>query len=156
VTSTGLIAVLVVLAACSLFGLWRQRTDGRVRTTRTTSPKQDDGAAAAKSPEANVATIGPDAIGSALGERATLLQFSSTFCQPCRAAAAVLSRVSETNDGVRHVEVDVADRLDLARHLRVMRTPTTLVLDSQGRELARAGGVPRLQAVTAVLEQIPR
>ena len=77
-----------------------------------------------------------------LGERATLLQFSSAFCAPCRATRRVLGEVAELVPGVTHVEVDAEHHLDVVRSLRVLRTPTTLILDAEGREVSRARGCP--------------
>ncbi len=89
-----------------------------------------------------------------LGERATLLQFSSAFCAPCRATRRVLEDVARIVPGVRHVEVDAEHHLDLVRRLGVLRTPTTLVLDPHGREVSRASGAPSKQAVIASLEPL--
>ena len=74
-----------------------------------------------------------------LGDRATLVQFSSAFCAPCRATRVVLDEVAGMVDGVAHVEVDAEAHLDLVRRLDVRRTPTVLVLDADGRR-ARARG----------------
>jgi thiol-disulfide isomerase/thioredoxin len=86
------------------------------------------------------------------GERATLLQFSSAFCAPCRATRRVLQDVARTVPGVSHVEVDAEEHLDLVRQIGVLRTPTTLVLDAGGRELTRATGAPKPAQVLAALE----
>ena len=95
------------------------------------------------------------AVGGVLGTRATLLQFSSAFCAPCRAARQVLSGVAVTVEGVAHVEVDAEHHLDATRALGVLRTPTTLVLDADGREMARAAGAPtRAQVLAAVAEAV--
>jgi thiol-disulfide isomerase/thioredoxin len=93
------------------------------------------------------------------GERATLLQFSSAFCAPCRSARAVLADVARAVPGVRHAELDVADgerMLDLVRSLDIRRTPTTLVLDADGHEVRRAAGVPRREHVLAALDGAAR
>ena len=89
------------------------------------------------------------------GERATLLQFSSAFCAPCRATRRVLADVAGAATGVTHVEVDAEANLQLVRRLGILRTPTTLVLDPHGRELGRATGTPRREQVRAVLEGGP-
>ena len=88
-----------------------------------------------------------------MGERATLLQFSSAFCAPCRATRRVLTEVAEVVPGVSHIEVDAEQHLELVRTLGVLRTPTTLVLDAAGRESTRASGAPRKEAVLASLER---
>jgi thiol-disulfide isomerase/thioredoxin len=93
-------------------------------------------------------------LGHELGDRATLLQFSSAFCAPCRATRRVLGEIAELVPGVRHVEVDAEQHLELVRRLGVLRTPTTLVLDSRGREVSRAGGAPTRAAVLATLERV--
>ena len=54
----------------------------------------------------------------------------------------------------RHVEVDAEQHLDLVRRVGVLRTPTTLVLDAEGREVSRAAGAPTKQAVIASLGRV--
>nr|WP_246283727.1 thioredoxin family protein [Nocardioides perillae] len=87
------------------------------------------------------------------GERATLLQFSSAFCAPCRATRRVLGDIAEVVPGVTHVEVDAEQQLELVRRLGVLRTPTTVVLDRHGREVTRAAGAPRKEQVLTALAE---
>ncbi|GHA00784.1 thiol reductase thioredoxin [Streptomyces echinoruber] len=91
------------------------------------------------------------ALGAALGERATLVQFSSAFCAPCRATRRVLAEVAGMVPGVAHVEIDAEAHLDLVRRLDVVKTPTVLVLDAGGRVVRRAAGQPRKADVIAAL-----
>jgi len=86
-----------------------------------------------------------------LGRDATFLQLSSGFCAPCRATRRVLERVVATEDGVAHVEVDVAHRADLAERFAVTATPTVVVLDGRGAPVARVAGVPSLAEARAVV-----
>ncbi|GHJ96410.1 hypothetical protein SNE510_59290 [Streptomyces sp. NE5-10] len=96
--------------------------------------------------------IGPERLGGAeLGERATLVQFSTAFCQPCRATRRVLDEVAAMVPGVAHVEIDAEEHLGLVRDLGVTRTPTVLVLDAAGRIVRRAAGQPRRADVIAAL-----
>ncbi|WJV50435.1 thioredoxin family protein [Streptomyces flavofungini] len=97
------------------------------------------------------ARLGAAELGAELGERATLVQFSSAFCQPCRATRRVLADVAAMVPGVAHVEIDAEAELDLVRALGVDRTPTVLVLDADGREVRRAAGQPRKADVIAAL-----
>ncbi|MCX5535457.1 thioredoxin family protein [Streptomyces sp. NBC_00006] len=90
-------------------------------------------------------------LGEELGERATLVQFSSAFCAPCRATRRVLDEVAAMVPGVSHVEIDAEERLDLVRDVGVLKTPTVLVLDARGREVRRAAGQPRKVDVIAAL-----
>ncbi|MCX5039347.1 TlpA family protein disulfide reductase [Streptomyces coelicoflavus] len=91
------------------------------------------------------------ALGAELGARATLVQFSSAFCAPCRATRRVLGEVAGMVPGVAHVEIDAEARLELVRALDVLKTPTVLVLDAGGRVVRRAVGQPRTADVIAAL-----
>ncbi len=99
-----------------------------------------------------VTVLTREQIGRELGDRATLLQFSSAFCAPCRATKVVLADVASKVDGVEHIEIDAESHLDLVREIGILRTPTTLVLDGAGRVTARASGVPRREQVLAALD----
>lgn len=98
--------------------------------------------------------LGRDDLGAALGERATLVQFSSAFCQPCRATRRTLAEVAGMVAGVAHVEIDAERHLALVRELEIVRTPTVLVLDGEGRIVRKAAGQPRKADVIAALGQV--
>lgn len=142
------VVLLVVLAGATAFGLWRRRQDGRIRGVDPNAPAraEDDGRLRLTSEE----------LGGPLGERATLVQFSTAFCQPCRATRRVLDQVASQVPGVTHVEVDAESHLDLVRRLDVRRTPTVFVLDAGGAVVRRAVGAPRPADVVAALgEAVP-
>lgn len=145
--STGTwIAVIAIVVALS-FGLFRLLTDGRFRGTKELHVSHEDHA-----PESHAWDAVTDALGETeLGERATLVQFSSAFCAPCRATRRILGEVAEIVPGVVHVEIDAEHHLDLVRRLDVLRTPTTLVLDGAGNEVARASGAPRKEQVLSAI-----
>jgi thiol-disulfide isomerase/thioredoxin len=90
-------------------------------------------------------------LGSQLGPQATLVQFSTAFCAPCRPTRQILAQVAETADGVHHVEIDAAARMDLVRRLHINSTPTVLVLGPDGAIVRRASGLPRKADVVAAL-----
>ena len=96
-------------------------------------------------------TLTADELGVPLGERATLVEFSSHFCQPCRATRLLLERAVATSDGVQLVDLDVAQHPVLGERFGVTSTPTVLVLDAVGTVRARATGVPSLAQVRAAL-----
>ena len=56
---------------------------------------------------------------------------------------------------MRHVEVDLTQRADLADRFRVTQTPTTLLLDADGTVRARIGGAPAPR-VRVELDDDPR
>ena len=121
-TGVMVLGVVLVLATAVGFG-WRWYS-GRLR----------------ESPEAWLTAAD---LGQPLGPAATLVQFSSALCAPCRATRVLLAEVAGTADGVRHVEIDVDERMDLVRRLGISRTPTVLVLGPQGQVTCRASGLPR-------------
>ncbi|HEU5156877.1 MAG TPA: thioredoxin family protein [Streptosporangiaceae bacterium] len=168
---TGVVIALVVLSAATIVGVVWRRANGVLRP-----PARPDAEAGARVP-ASTATPAPTSVampastlaptsgtdpgeaalalgpefGPKLGERATLVQFSSAFCAPCRATRRILGEVAEMVEGVRFVEIDAEDRLDLVRRLGVLRTPTVLVLDGAGRIVRRGSGLPRKADVIAAL-----
>ncbi|MCX4524519.1 MULTISPECIES: thioredoxin family protein [unclassified Streptomyces] len=95
--------------------------------------------------------LGSADLGAEPGERASLVQFSSAFCQPCRATRRILAEVAGLVDGVAHIEVDAERNLALVRALGIEKTPTVLVLDGDGRIVRRGVGMPRKADVIAAL-----
>ncbi|MGN8246385.1 thioredoxin family protein [Cellulomonas soli] len=120
----------------------------------TMQPGPADDGAPSPSPAAELAAALAE-LAVPLGARATLVQFSSAFCAPCRATRRVLERAVATTDGVRHVELDVADHLALGESLHVEVTPTVLLLDPDGVVVRRAQGVPTLAQVRSALAAVP-
>ncbi len=160
--STGVWVLLVAVVAALSFGLFRALTDGRFRGTHQvhgaeTEPTPEQEQAQEQAQEqvgsAAVSLLAGTRWADELGERATLLQFSSAFCAPCRATRRILHEVASTSPGVVHIEVDAEHHLDVVRRLGILRTPTTLVLSEQGHELTRATGAPTRQQVLAALGQ---
>jgi thiol-disulfide isomerase/thioredoxin len=89
-----------------------------------------------------------------LGEQATLLQFSTELCSRCPGVHRTLSAVADEREGVRHLDVDLTHRPDIARHFRVLQTPTTLILDGDGVIRTRFGGAPGRDVVELELSRI--
>ena len=143
----GLIALVAVLAAASVLGLTLRRRAGRFRAARV--PPLPPAAPDGQAPGGDVLTEAD--LGGPLGRRATLVQFSTAFCAPCRPTRQILTQVAGMVDGVAHVEVDAAARLDLVRRLRISSTPTVLVLGPDGAIAKRAAGLPRKADVIAAL-----
>jgi thiol-disulfide isomerase/thioredoxin len=125
--------ILALVAAATALGfVWRSQ-QGRVRVG-----------------DARIVSID----GVPLGERATLLQFSTEVCAPCRATARVLGDLADRTESVEHVDLDVTHRPELAARYRVLQTPTTLILDGDGAVRARIGGAVRRDLVIAELDRV--
>lgn len=143
---------MAALVLATAFGVWRAARDGRFRGThavRGADPEQEESDVSRP-----VSVLDGADLEHELGERATLLQFSSAFCAPCRVTRRVLAEVAQVVPGVVHIEVDAEHHLDLVRRLGVTRTPTTLILDAHGQETSRASGAPKRDEVMATLAKV--
>src|SRR6478735_9071775 len=94
-----LVGALALVAAATALGVWLRRRDGRVQQTD----------AATRVRPWDVATT------EDFGEEATLLQFSTEFCARCPQTRALLGTVAAERPGVRHVDIDLTHRPDIAR-----------------------------------------
>lgn len=89
-----------------------------------------------------------------LGESATLLQFSTEMCSRCPGVHRTLAEIAQARPGVRHWDVDLTHRPDIARHFNVLQTPTTLVLDRSGAVQTRFGGIPNRHVLELELTRL--
>jgi len=133
---------------------------GRFRAQSSTSELSRTETADSSRPAGARGRVTAAELGAPLGERATLVQFSTEFCAYCGPTRELLAEVAAARDGVAFVEVDAAQRLDLTRRLNVLSTPTVLLLAADGSIAQRASGKPRksdvLAAVGSVLgEDVP-
>lgn len=128
-----ILVVLGLVAFATALGLLWRSQQGRVRRTR-------------------IAVDLPE--GVTLGGRATLLQFSTEVCSPCRATHTVLDSLARETIDVAHVDVDLTHRPDVAAKFNILQTPTTLILDRDGVVRARIGGAARRDTVLAELDRI--
>ncbi len=131
--------IVVLLALASAYGFWDKKRSGKINV------KADDRHSVSESE-----------IGNSLGEHATILQFSSAFCTPCRATRSTLSSVVSHYPKIKHVEVDAESHLELVRRLDIRQTPTTLFLNAEGKEIARAVGAPKRDQVVSALNNLER
>lgn len=129
---------LIVLAIASAYGFWWKRSRGAIRTNKAV-------------PGNSLSTA---VLGEALGSRATMVQFSSAFCTPCKATHALLSQMVMTMEDVKHIHVDAESHLELVRELDIRSTPTTIFLNRDGVEVGRAAGTPKREQVLTALNAI--
>ncbi|MFO7243808.1 MAG: thioredoxin family protein [Actinomycetes bacterium] len=132
-----LIVIGALLVIVALGYWWWSARDGRVK--RVEAP----------------GALTPDVLGAPRGQWATFVQFSTPMCAKCPGTRALLLQVAQEQQHVAHVEIDASERLELARELGIMRTPTVLVLDSDGVVVARMDGAPTLAQVREALAAVP-
>jgi thiol-disulfide isomerase/thioredoxin len=197
--SNQLIWLLALLGLSTLFGLYRKRTDGRIKLSRAIDNKKQaqmqdktpdehqapssgiqpseiptatptptvptQGAPTQGAPTQGVPTRAVSSkglsdnthelkFGQALGAEVTLVQFSSAFCQPCRATRLLLEDVAASTSGVAHIEIDAEAHLDLVREMGVTRTPTTFILNRDGDVVGKSVGLPKRLEVMNVVEAV--
>lgn len=154
-----LLGTLVLAAAV---GLLLKSRDGRIRVpTGAGAPAGAGvrtGALADEAGRSVPARALPAPVAGALdpASAVTLVQISTTFCAPCRHTRAILSALAGKTEGLHHVDLDVTEQPEVAQALSVLRTPTTLALTPDGRELLRVGGVPKgAELLTALEPHLP-
>jgi thiol-disulfide isomerase/thioredoxin len=89
-----------------------------------------------------------------LGEKLTLLQFSSDFCSSCKQTSVLLESIEKAHEGLLHIDLDLAERLDLAKTFNILTTPTTLILNSKGSVVSRIVGAPQLATIESEIERL--
>ena len=132
------IPLAIVLVSATGFGIWYRRTRGEFRKKKTVN-----------GPKLTAAIVGTE-----LGSRATMVQFSSAFCTPCRATKVLLEDMVKTMPDVRYSHIDAESHLELVRKLDIRSTPTTLFLNGAGVEVGRAMGTPKRAQVHAAIAAI--
>lgn len=135
---TGVVVLLIALAVAAALAVAMQWKNGRFAPSAVADDRERLTAAQ---------------IGAPLGERATMVQFSSAFCSPCRATRVLLADIASRVPGVVAVDIDAEEHLQLVRDLEIMRTPTVLILDASGAVTTRASGLPRREQVLAALDR---
>lgn len=130
--SLAALALLVMLAAG--LGLTHRRLANRARR--------------ASQPEVAVVP------STQLGDSATLVLLSTEFCAQCPGVRRMLRSIADERPGVRHVDVDLTTNTELARSLRVLQTPTTLILDASGHLVTRFSGATSRTAIDSALDAI--
>ncbi|CAB4998955.1 unannotated protein [freshwater metagenome] len=128
----------VVLVLASAYGFWWKRTRGAIRSNKAIPGHR----------------LSAAVLGEELGSRATMVQFSSAFCTPCRATHALLSQMVIPMEDVKHIHIDAESHLELVRTLDIRSTPTTLFINKDGIEVGRAAGTPKREQVLAALAAI--
>jgi len=137
------VAVLVgVLALATVLGVVLRARTGRAR------PTSGRPGTAQTHPTAGLAPA--DAFGTA----GTLVQFSTPTCARCPATRRQLDAAADTTPGVTRIEIDLAERPELARRFDVMQTPTVLLLDGDRAVRTRFGGPPRPAELSAALDTV--
>ena len=127
--------LVFVLTSASGIGIYYQRRNGVIKRKKRLR-------------------LSPAELGSDYGDRATIVQFSTTFCSSCRAAKALIKDVVKDQSDIAYLEIDAESNLELVRRVDIKSTPTTLFLDRAGFEIARATGAPKRDQLIKVVASL--
>ena len=127
--------LVLILLISTAIGFWYRSKNGVIRKKRRLH-------------------IGEAEFAGTYGKRITILQFSTTFCSQCRAAKALISDVVKDEKDISYLEIDAESNLALVRKVDVMSTPTTIFLDKDGYEIARATGAPKRDQLQKVIASL--
>ena len=130
------IPILVLLVA-SAFGFWWRQNQGNMKS--------------AKGPHN---FINKNEIGVDLGSRVTIVQFSSAFCSPCKATAAIIKNLVKDMDDVVYVQIQSEQNLPLIEKFDIKSTPTVIFFNGMGMEVGRAMGTPTNDQVLASIASV--
>ena len=118
-------ALVLVITLASLFGLWHKLNQGSIKSAKNHPNFSSD-----------FSKYGQ------LGSSGTLVQFSTQFCSICPASKEVLKQISNQYKNLEFIEIDAEANLELTKKLAILTTPTVLILDERGEEVARFSGKP--------------
>jgi thiol-disulfide isomerase/thioredoxin len=128
---------ILVLLLTSAFGIYWRKNQGKMKQTTQLHN-----------------FVSQDEIGVALGSRVTIMQFSSAFCSPCKATAAIITNLVKDMDDVRFVQIKSEENLKLVEKYDIKSTPTVIFFNGHGMEVGRAMGTPTSQQVLASIAAV--
>jgi thioredoxin 1 len=82
----------------------------------------------------------------------TLLKFEASWCKPCQALAPIVKQLDEEDETLIVTAVDIDDNPQLRADYHIRSVPT-LVLISEGKEIARRTGGGLLSELKAWVDE---
>lgn len=83
-------------------------------------------------------------------DKPVLMDFWASWCGPCQMLSPIVDKISEENEDLKVVKVNVDDQPDLARRFRIMSIPT-LVIMKDCEEINRLMGLVSKQEILQML-----
>ena len=131
---------ILVLALSSAFGFWWRRRQGQFKKAAVVSSTDN--------------FISNSEIGIELGQRVTILQFSSAFCSPCKATAQIITNLVNNMNDVVYTQIKSEENLKLIEKFDIKSTPTVVFFNGYGMEVGRAVGTPTNDQVLAAISAV--
>lgn len=83
-------------------------------------------------------------------DKVVLLDFSATWCGPCRMVAPILDEIAAENEDVKVGKIDVDEDPDLARQFQVASIPLLVVMKN-GKIVNQALGARPKEAILSLI-----
>ena len=86
------------------------------------------------------------------GKELTIIDFSASWCMPCRMLAPIINQVANTVRGVNFFNLDIDDSEDIAKRYRIFSVPTLLAF-KEGKVLDTMVGLNSYEEVLNFVER---
>ena len=83
-------------------------------------------------------------------DKPVLMDFWASWCGPCQMLSPIVDKISEENEDLKVVKVNVDDQPDLARRFRIMSIPTVVIM-KDCEEINRLMGLVSKQEILQML-----
>ena len=86
------------------------------------------------------------------GEGLTVVDFSASWCMPCRMLKPILERVAEKYDDVMFCNLDVDENEEIAKRYRIFSVPTLLAF-KEGKMIDSMVGLESFEGLCDFVER---
>ena len=86
------------------------------------------------------------------GDNVTVIDFSASWCMPCRMLRPILDRVADKIDDVDFYNLDIDDNEDIAKRYRIFSVPT-LVCFRSGKKIDSLVGLNTFEEIYDFIER---
>ena len=86
------------------------------------------------------------------GKELTIIDFSASWCMPCRMLAPIINQVANTVTDVNFFNLDIDDSEDIAKRYRIFSVPTLLAF-KEGKVLDTMVGLNSFEQVLDFVER---
>lgn len=86
------------------------------------------------------------------GDGLTVIDFSATWCMPCRMLKPIIERVAEKMNDVNFFNLDIDENEEIAKRYRIFSVPT-LICFRKGKKIDSLVGLNSFDDIVAFINQ---